>query len=204
CAAPRRGGAAGGLARLRQHRGAARHAAALGARGAGGGPAALRAVAAARRRRAADVHHAAGAAHRRRAPPARAREPRDPGPVARAGAGHRAAAARDRSGRGGARPRGATHPTVSEPSAPRVPWPLPRAPRALLSWVGATPASRAVLASAAVVVVAATGGARASRHRLVGWRLLATLLAPAAATIVACAGDPRNVGWFGLLVAVGW
>lgn len=37
-----------------------------------------------------------------------------------------------------------------------------------------------------------------------GWRLLATLLAPAAATIVVCAGDPRNVGWFGLLVVVGW
>ncbi len=93
---------------------------------------------------------------------------------------------------------------MSEPSAPRVPWPLPPAALALLTWVGATTASRAVLASAALVVVAATGGALASRHRLVGWRLLATLLAPAAATIVACAGDPRNVGWFGLLVVVGW
>src|SRR5690606_41496071 len=108
----------------------------------------------------------AGARLRRRDSPDRARDTREPGPVARAGAGNRAAAARDRSGCGGARPRGATHPTVSEPSAPRVPWPLPPAALALLTWVGATTASRAVLASAAL----ASSRRRAVRSRHdIGW-----------------------------------
>lgn len=37
-----------------------------------------------------------------------------------------------------------------------------------------------------------------------GWRLVAGLTVPVVAVTLACYGDPRNLGWFGLCIVAGW
>lgn len=52
-------------------------------------------------------------------------------------------------------------------------------------------------------VALAAAGVLAWRNAT-GWVLLIGLAVPAAAVVLACWGDPRNFGWFGICVIVGW
>ncbi len=82
-----------------------------------------------------------------------------------------------------------------------------------------------VAAPAAITVLTATGAIQTHRDPLVavvlcvlvvltcavlvwmdatGWRLVAGLAVLAVAVGVACWGDPRNLGWFGMCVIAGW
>jgi signal transduction histidine kinase len=74
----------------------------------------------------------------------------------------------------------------------------------VLTSVGAIRADRPlpVVLSLGVAVLGASGvfawrGAS-------GWLLMAGLTIPAAGVVIACYGDPRNLGWFGICVIVGW
>lgn len=88
--------------------------------------------------------------------------------------------------------------------APGVPWFTAPAALALLTCVGAVRTDRPLPVVLGLSVgVAATGGVLAWR-RVAGWPLVAGLTIPATGVVLACYGDPRNVGWFGVCVIVGW
>lgn len=85
-----------------------------------------------------------------------------------------------------------------------VPWVTAPAALAVLTWVGAIRTDRPVpVALGLGVAVLAVSGVLGWR-RVAGWSLVVGLAVPAAGVILACYGDPRNVGWFGVCVIVGW
>jgi len=75
---------------------------------------------------------------------------------------------------------------------------------AVLTGVGAIRTDRplpVVLGLGAAVLAA---GCVLTGRGVAGWPLVAGLTVPAAGVVLACYGDPRNVGWFGICVIVGW
>lgn len=85
-----------------------------------------------------------------------------------------------------------------------VPWATAPSVLAALTLVGAIRTDRPlpVVLGLGVAVLAASGVL--ARRSVAGWPLVAGLTIPAAGVVVACYGDPRNLGWFGICVIVGW
>lgn len=93
---------------------------------------------------------------------------------------------------------------MKDSSTSGVPWFTAPAALTLFTCVGAARTDRplAIVLGLGITVLA-TSAVLASR-KVDGWRLVAGLAIAAAAVVLACYGDPRNVGWFGVCVIVGW
>lgn len=93
---------------------------------------------------------------------------------------------------------------MNDSLVPGVPWVTALAALAVLTCVGAIRTDRPLPAVLGLgVAVLAASGVLAWR-RVAGLPLVAGLAIPAAGVVLACYGDPRNVGWFGICVIVGW
>lgn len=85
-----------------------------------------------------------------------------------------------------------------------VPWFTAPAALVVLTCIGAIRTDRPLpVIFGLSVAMAAASGVLAWRG-VAGWPLVAGLTVPAAGIALACYGDPRNVGWFGACVIVGW
>ncbi|UNX53491.1 histidine kinase [Georgenia sp. TF02-10] len=85
-----------------------------------------------------------------------------------------------------------------------VPWPTAPAALAVLTGVGAVQAGRSLPVALGLGVAVLATSAVLARRRAAGWPVVVALTVPAAGVAAACWGDPRNLGWFGVCVVVGW
>lgn len=84
--------------------------------------------------------------------------------------------------------------------------PVVAAPAAItvLTAAGAIQTHREPLVAVVLCVLVVTTCAVLVRIDATGWRLVAGLAVLTAAVSVACWGEPRNLGWFGMCVIAGW
>lgn len=84
--------------------------------------------------------------------------------------------------------------------------PAVAAPTAIAAFavVGTIQTQRPPALGALLALVAVLTGAVLVRGDATGWRLAAGLAILAAVVSVACWGEPRNLGWFGMCVIAGW
>jgi signal transduction histidine kinase len=95
---------------------------------------------------------------------------------------------------------------MTTPRAAEIVWARIAAPAVLAALVaaGAWQTHRALPVALALTAIALAAAVVLAWRNATGWTLLAGLTVPAAAVVLACWGDPRNVGWFGLCVIIGW